>query len=303
MLEQGRITQAEYADGIEQTLPDEHRAAVGGHEGAVLHDLGQPAARRPLRRAQGVRGRAAASRPRSTSQLQEAAQKAIANNLGSLGPNGPTASLVAIDNKTGEVRAMVGGGDYRTHPFNLATQGQRQPGSTFKPFILAAGAEEGLSAWARSGTSRKRVFDVPNTAARRSSSSTTSTTPTPARATWASALTFSDNSVFAAVGIATGTKRIAKLARAHGHPHAGLDNPAMTLGGLQAGRHARSTWRTPTRRSPAAATAIWRLARAPPDDGPVGIERGAPRSAGARCSRRNQRRSHTRVLLAQPRRS
>ena len=70
-------------------------------------------------------------------------------------PAGPTASLVAIDNDTGEVRAMVGGRDYDDAPFNLATQGQRQPGSAFKPFVLADGAARASrpsSVWA----SRKR---------------------------------------------------------------------------------------------------------------------------------------------------
>ena len=38
---------------------------------------------------------------------------------------------------------MVGGDDYRTEPFNLATQGQRQPGSAFKPFIARPGAATG----------------------------------------------------------------------------------------------------------------------------------------------------------------
>jgi len=48
-------------------------------------------------------------------------------------PGQPTVSLVSIDNKTGEVRAMVGGPvvngkeDYEHHPFNLAADGHRQP--------------------------------------------------------------------------------------------------------------------------------------------------------------------------------
>jgi penicillin-binding protein 1A len=46
-----------------------------------------------------------------------------------LPPDGPRAALVALDNRSGEVRAMVGGDDYGETPFNLATQGQRQPGS------------------------------------------------------------------------------------------------------------------------------------------------------------------------------
>ena len=75
-------------------------------------------------------------------KLQEAADQAISQELPT-GENLPGASLVAIDNKTGEVRAMVGGPivngeeDYNQYPFNLATQGHRQPGSSFKPFTLA----------------------------------------------------------------------------------------------------------------------------------------------------------------------
>ena len=42
---------------------------------------------------------------------------------------GPSAALVAIDNDTGGIRAMVGGSDFEQRPFNLATQGRRQPGS------------------------------------------------------------------------------------------------------------------------------------------------------------------------------
>ena len=40
---------------------------------------------------------------------------------------------------------MVGGNDFRTHPFNLATNGHRQPGSSFKPFTLATALGQGIS--------------------------------------------------------------------------------------------------------------------------------------------------------------
>ena len=88
-------------------------------------------------------------------RLQDAAQRAIDAWLPYRG--GPRASLVAIDNKTGEVRAMVGGDDYSTSPFNLATQGQRQPGSSFKPFVLAAALQHGISPDSVWASHKKRV--------------------------------------------------------------------------------------------------------------------------------------------------
>ncbi len=72
-------------------------------------------------------------------ELQRVAEHAVNSYLEN--PSGPTASLVAIENSTGEVRAMVGGRDYSTTPFNLATNGERQPGSSFKAFDLAAALE------------------------------------------------------------------------------------------------------------------------------------------------------------------
>jgi penicillin-binding protein 1A len=74
---------------------------------------------------------------------QRAAERAVASNL-SL-PGDPSAALVAIDPRTGEIRAMVGGVDFETTKFNLATQAARQTGSAFKPFVLAAALREGIS--------------------------------------------------------------------------------------------------------------------------------------------------------------
>jgi len=161
--------------------------------------------------------------------LQSAAEDAVKRHLDN--PDGPSAALVAIDNDTGEVRAMVGGSDYKQRPFNLATQGQRQPGSSFKPFILAAALREGIgpgSVW----PSRKRVFDVSRTEKfevnnfedRYSGSNTL-----------AGALTVSDNSVYAAVGIKVGTRKVARLARQMGIRTPVSSNLAMTLGGLRRG--------------------------------------------------------------------
>lgn len=55
------------------------------------------------------------------------------------------ASIVTINAKTGEIVTMVGGYDFHTNKFNNATQGLRQTGSAYKPFIYTAAVESGLT--------------------------------------------------------------------------------------------------------------------------------------------------------------
>ncbi len=55
------------------------------------------------------------------------------------------AAMVTIDAKTGEIASMVGGYDFHTSKFNNATQGLRQTGSCYKPFVYAAAVEEGFT--------------------------------------------------------------------------------------------------------------------------------------------------------------
>jgi penicillin-binding protein 1A len=74
---------------------------------------------------------------------QSAAEKAITTILDR--EDDPSASIVAIDPRTGEVLAMVGGKDFNTQQFNVAVQGHRQPGSSFKPFVLVTALEKGIS--------------------------------------------------------------------------------------------------------------------------------------------------------------
>jgi penicillin-binding protein 1B len=80
--------------------------------------------------------------------LQRFAEQAMARGLDRLetttprvrqtkGSPGLQAALVAIDPATGEIRALVGGRDYRTSQFNRALLAHRQPGSAFKPFVYA----------------------------------------------------------------------------------------------------------------------------------------------------------------------
>ena len=80
---------------------------------------------------------------RSTCGCRSYARQAIETVLKE--PNGPSAALVSIRPSTGEVVAMYGGDNFRQSQFNLAVQGERQPGSSFKPFVLATALKQGIS--------------------------------------------------------------------------------------------------------------------------------------------------------------
>jgi penicillin-binding protein 1A len=76
-------------------------------------------------------------------QAQEGAEDYLANALPDA--SDPHAALVSIEPGTGYVRSLVGGRDYADEKFNIALQGRRQPGSAFKPFVLVAALEKGIS--------------------------------------------------------------------------------------------------------------------------------------------------------------
>jgi membrane carboxypeptidase/penicillin-binding protein len=72
--------------------------------------------------------------------VQDAAERAVDLGLSRLGRPGLQAALVALDPRTGDIFAMVGGANYRRSTYNRATRSKRQPGSAFKPFVFAARA-------------------------------------------------------------------------------------------------------------------------------------------------------------------
>ncbi len=133
--------------------------------------------------------------------LQRSAEQAISGRLAGIGPS---ASLVAIENKTGEVKAMVGGSDFEHKPFNLATNGHRQPGSAMKAFTLAAALQRGISPtslW----SSRQKIFKVPHSPGEKFVVNNYEGSYT-GTSTMANAFVHSDNSVFAEIGLKIGTR-------------------------------------------------------------------------------------------------
>ena len=60
--------------------------------------------------------------------------------------SGAQGALLAIENSTGDIKAMVGGRDFADSKFNRAVQAQRQVGSAFKPFVYAAAIDRGADA-------------------------------------------------------------------------------------------------------------------------------------------------------------
>ncbi|HEX3702479.1 MAG TPA: transglycosylase domain-containing protein, partial [Vicinamibacterales bacterium] len=77
--------------------------------------------------------------------FQDAAEHAVAAGLQRLNRPGLQAALVAMDPSTGDLLAVVGGGDYTTSTFNRAMRSKRQPGSAFKPILYAAALAHGYS--------------------------------------------------------------------------------------------------------------------------------------------------------------
>jgi penicillin-binding protein 1A len=206
--------------------------------------------------------------------MQEAAEQAVTDELPS-GPGEPTASLVAIDNQTGQVRAMVGGPlvdgqqDFSQFPFNLATEGQRQPGSAFKPFTLAVALQHGFTPDSVIDSKPLNLI-VPNSGGKEHYLVKNFGNEYSGPITLADATAVSDNSVFTQVGLAVGTKRIAKMAGQMGIRTPVSDNYAMIIGGLKEGvspldmAHAYETIAEGGQR-------VYTPKLGAPDEGPVGI--------------------------------
>jgi penicillin-binding protein 1B len=103
--------------------------------------------------------------------LQRAAYSALAKQVAALdkvqtrrfAPGTLQASLVALNAKTGEIVAMVGGRDYSKSQFNRAADAFRQPGSVFKPFVYATALNTAYDPVPRVITAATTYVDEPKT--------------------------------------------------------------------------------------------------------------------------------------------
>ncbi len=91
--------------------------------------------------------------------MQKAARDAISRQL--TFPGAPKSAIVTIDPRNGHILAMASSANYGESKFNLAAQGRRQAGSTFKTFGLVAALREGVSPEGTSYTSKRLKFRDP----------------------------------------------------------------------------------------------------------------------------------------------
>jgi penicillin-binding protein 1A len=144
MLDQGDVTYGEYANAARAKLPNPDDVHLSGKQGPAPYFTNYVKQQLVDRYGSGrVFGGGLRVTTTIDLNVQRLARQAITKWL--TDPNGPSAALVAVDPRDGSVLAMVGGNNYRKSQFNLAVQGERQPGSSFKPFVLATALKQGVS--------------------------------------------------------------------------------------------------------------------------------------------------------------
>ncbi len=241
MVEQGTLTQQQYdeLEAISPPAPSEIRPPQDESELPYFTSW----LRQQLVDKYGA-GQAFAGglRVRSTIDLdlQRAVEQVGRDHTAGLGP---TTSIVLLDNADASVLAIVGGYDFESAPFNLATNGRRQPGSAFKPYTLVRALEEGISP-GKVYSSRPKEIPFKAKVARKDGTLKTVTDLFRVNnyednylgsASLATATTYSDNSIYAEVGTDLGAEKVAETANRLGIDSSLGKNPALVLGGLKRG--------------------------------------------------------------------
>ncbi|WLT08736.1 transglycosylase domain-containing protein [Bartonella apihabitans] len=154
--------------------------------------------------------------------LESAAEEAIRTQISENGEKRDVSqgALVSID-KSGAIRAMVGGVDYAQSQFNRATDAKRQPGSTFKPFVYLAALEAGRTPNTIRNDAPVRIGNwTPKNYGGKYMGEVTLTT----------ALSHSLNSVAAQLIMEVGTDKVIEVAHRLGIHSALSDNASIALG-------------------------------------------------------------------------
>ena len=162
--------------------------------------------------------------------VQDLARKAITGQL--YDPADPSGALVSIDPSNGYIRAMASSGTYQDGVFNLAAQGHRQPGSSFKTMVLTAAIRAGVDPNRTTYVSKPLDLDDPEYGPWKVETygKTYSGTMTIKSATLAS-----DNTVYAQLILDIGPKKVCQTAKDLGIKTKLDCYPAEGLGGLRLG--------------------------------------------------------------------
>ncbi len=144
----------------------------------------------------------------------------------------PSSALVAIDPRDGHIRAMVSSSHYGQSQFNLAAQGHRQPGSTFKTFVLTTAIKQGIDPYSTYYTSKPLSLDLPKWGHWEVSTADEGYQGT---VNLQQATVSSDNTVFAQLDLDVGPESVAQTAKSMGIVSELDGIPAEGLGGLRIG--------------------------------------------------------------------
>jgi penicillin-binding protein 1A len=163
-------------------------------------------------------------------RMQKQARDAISSVL--TFPNAPKSAIVTIDPRNGHIMAMASSASYGQTKFNLAAQGKRQPGSTFKIMGLMAALKRGVSPEATTYVSKPLKFNDPKWGP---IDVKTYDNTYRGRMNLVSATLSSDNSVYQQLGLDLGPESVKETAREMGIKSKLNGYPAEILGGLEHG--------------------------------------------------------------------
>jgi penicillin-binding protein 1A len=144
----------------------------------------------------------------------------------------PSSALVSIDPSSGEIEAMGSSSSYASSQFNLAAQGHRQPGSTFKAFVLTTAIKQGIDPYSTYYVSKPLDLNLPKWGHWEVH---TADEGYLGRVNLQQATVASDNTVFAQLDLDVGPRQVAETAHSMGitSPLDGI--PAEGIGGLRIG--------------------------------------------------------------------